>query len=193
MADTLGDVIGQAFGSTLDSARDGAPWALEAIYRDLAPAVLGYLRGQRAAEPEDLTSEVFVGVVRGLRGFDGDERSFRSWVFSIAHRRLIDERRRLVRRREDAVDPSALAGSLAGSAVGDAEDEAVARLGGGWAVRTLDLLTHDQRSVLLLRVLADLSVEDVARLLGKRPGAVKTLQRRALASLARYLERQGVS
>jgi RNA polymerase sigma-70 factor (ECF subfamily) len=77
--------------------------------------------------------------------------------------------------------------------MGDAEDEAVARLGRGWAVRTLDVLTDDQRSVLLLRILADLSVEDVARLLGKRPGAVKTLQRRALASLARHLERQGVS
>jgi RNA polymerase sigma factor (sigma-70 family) len=186
-------VFGQAFDSTLEAARDGAPWALEAIYRDLAPAVLGYLRSQRAAEAEDLTSEVFVGLVRGLGGFDGDERSFRSWVFSIAHRRLIDERRRLARRREDAADPSALAGALAGSAVGDVEDEAVARLGQGWAMRTLDLLTDDQRSVLLLRVLADLSVEEVGRLLGKRPGAVKTLQRRALASLARYLERQGVS
>jgi RNA polymerase sigma-70 factor (ECF subfamily) len=190
-------VIGQAFDSTLQAAGDGAPWALEAVYRDLAPAVLGYLRGQRAVEPEDLTSEVFVGVVRGLRGFRGDERNFRSWVFSIAHRRLIDERRRLTRRREDVVDPSALAGPLAGplagAAVGNAEDEALALLGEGWALRTLEILTDDQRSVLLLRVLADLSVEEVARLLGKRPGAVKTLQRRALASLARYLERQGVS
>jgi RNA polymerase sigma factor (sigma-70 family) len=186
-------VIGDAFASVLGAARDGAPWALEAIYRDLAPAVIGYLRGQRAYEPEDLTSEVFVGVVRGLRGFRGNERSFRSWVFSIAHRRLIDERRRLARGREKAVDPSALAGPLAEAAVGNAEDEAVARLGEGWAVRTLDVLTDDQRSVLLLRILADLSVEEVARLLQKRPGAVKTLQRRALASLARYLERQGVS
>jgi RNA polymerase sigma-70 factor (ECF subfamily) len=186
-------VIGQAFGSTLDAARDGEPSALEALYRDLAPAVLGYLRGQRAAEPEDLASEVFVGMVRGLEGFRGDEGGFRSWVFSIAHRRLIDERRRLARRREESVDPSDLAGRLAGAAMGDAEDEAVARLGRGWAVRTLDVLTDDQRSVLLLRILADLSVEDVARLLGKRPGAVKTLQRRALASLARHLERQGVS
>jgi len=86
-----------------------------------------------------------------------------------------------------------LAGPLAGAAGGNAEDEAVALLGEGWALRTLEILTDDQRSVLLLRVLADLSVEEVARLLGKRPGAVKTLQRRALASLARYLERQGVS
>jgi RNA polymerase sigma-70 factor (ECF subfamily) len=186
-------VIGHAFPAVLDAARAGQRSALEAIYRDLAPAVLGYLRGQGAAEHEDLASEVFVGVVRGLPRFDGDERAFRSWVFSIAHRRLIDERRRLARRREDPVEPSTLAGPLASSSGGDAEEEATARMGQAWAVRALDVLTEDQRSVLLLRVLADLSVAEVAGLLGKRPGAVKTLQRRALASLARHLERQGVS
>lgn len=186
-------MIGHGFLDVLERARAGEPSALEAIYRDLAPAVLGYLRGQRAVEPEDLASDVFVGVVRGLPGFKGDERGFRSWVFSIAHRRLIDERRRLARRPEDPVDPSALAGPLAGASVGNAEEEAVARLGQGWAERTLGVLTADQRSVLLLRVIADLSVREVARLLGKRPGAVKTLQRRALLSLARHLEREGVS
>ena len=186
-------MIGHAFPAVLEAARTGQRSAFEAIYRDLAPGVLGYLRGQRAAEPEDLASEVFVGVVRGLPGFRGDERAFRSWVFSIVHRRLIDERRRLARGREHPVDPSVLAGPLAGTSLADAEEEAMARLGQASAVRALDALTGDQRSVLLLRVLGDLSVEEVAGLLGKRPGAVKTLQRRALASLARHLERQGVS
>ncbi|MGH2676111.1 MAG: RNA polymerase sigma factor [Actinomycetota bacterium] len=186
-------MFGDAFTSVLEGARGGEPWALEAIYRDLAPGVLGYLRGQRAAEPEDLTSEVFVGIVRGLPTFRGQEPDFRSWVFSITHRRLLDERRRRARRREDAVDPSALAGALAATSAGDAETEALARLGEGWALRAIGVLTADQRSVLLLRVLADLSVEEVARILGKREGAVKTLQRRALASLARLLEREGVS
>jgi len=186
-------VIGDAFTPVLEAARSGEPWAFEAIYRDLAPAVLGYLRSQRAAEPEDLASDVFVGVVRGLPSFRGDERGFRSWVFSIAHRRLVDERRRLARRREDAVDPSLMSGPLAASSVGDAEAEALARIRQGWALRVLGLLTEDQRSVLLLRILADLSVEEVAGILGKRPGAVKTLQRRALASLARHLDREGVS
>lgn len=192
-ADTFGDVIGDAFTPVLEAARSGEPWAFEVIYRDLAPAVLGYLRGQRAAEPEDLASDVFVGVVRGLPSFRGDEGGFRSWVFSIAHRRLVDERRRLARRREDAVDPSVMSGPLAVSSVGDAEAEALDRIRQGWALRVLGLLTEDQRSVVLLRILADLSVEEVAGILGKRPGAVKTLQRRALASLARHLDREGVS
>jgi RNA polymerase sigma-70 factor, ECF subfamily len=172
----------------LADARRGVPRALEAIYRDLAPAVLGYLRGQGAREPEDQTSEVFVGVVRGLGRFVGDERAFRSWVFAIAHRRLLDERRTLARRREEPVEPVRLSG-----AVGDVEDEAAARLGDEWALRLLATLTADQRAVLLLRVLADLSVDEVASILGKRPGAVKALQRRGLASLARVLQGQGVS
>lgn len=186
-------MIGPGFPAVLADAREGAARAMEAIYRDLAPAVLGYLRGQGAREPEDLASEVFVGLVRGLGRFVGDERAFRSWVFAIAHRRLIDERRRLARRPEEPVEPALLGGPLASAAVGDAEAEAEARLGGAWAIQVLAGLTYDQRAVLLLRVLADLSVGEVATILGKRPGAVKALQQRALAALARSLQEQGVS
>ncbi len=64
----------------------------------------GYLRVQGAREPEDLTSEVFLGAFRGLSGFSGDEDQFRSWVFTIAHRRLTDERRR-VSHRPQLADP----------------------------------------------------------------------------------------
>lgn len=181
------------FEEVLRAARDGHERALESIYRDLAPAVLGYLRAQRAAEPEDLTSEVFVGVVRGLPSFSGDERGFRSWVFSIAHRRLIDERRRRVRSREEPADPVELASGVAGAPRGDVEAEGLARLGARWAAELLDTLTEEQRTVVLLRVVADLSVRDVAEITGRSPGAVKTMQRRALLRLARRLEREGVS
>ena len=177
----------------LDAARRGEHSALEQIYRELAPSVMGYLRGQGVREPEDAASEVFVGMVRGLERFRGDEREFRTWLFSIAHRRVIDERRRLARRPVEPVDPSALTGPLAASAVGDSEVEAMDRLGTGWALAALRSLSPDQRAVILLRVLADLSVEETAAVLGKSLGAVKSLQRRGLASLAREIERQGVS
>src|SRR5687768_6236921 len=85
--------------------------ALAGIYRLLAPAVIGYLRGQGAREPEDVASEVFVSVVRGLPFFEGDEDGFRAWVFTIAHRRLTDERRLLARRREESTDPHQLPAS----------------------------------------------------------------------------------
>jgi RNA polymerase sigma-70 factor (ECF subfamily) len=70
------------------------PWAFERLYADLAPVVAGYLRVQGAAEPEDLTSEVFLGVFTGIDSFEDSETQFRSWVFTIAYSRLVDERRR---------------------------------------------------------------------------------------------------
>ncbi len=177
----------------LEAARRGEHSALEAIYRALAPSVLGYLRGQGLREPEDAASEVFVGMVRGLERFRGDERDFRTWLFAIAHRRVIDERRRLSRRPAESVDPLELSGPLAASVVGNSEAEAMDRLGTGWALSMLGSLSADQRAVILLRVLADLSVEEAAAVLGKSLGAIKSLQRRGLAALARNLQKEGVS
>lgn len=192
LSDNYGMSLGPSFAPALEAAREGAPWAFEAIYRDLAPAVFGYLRGQGAAEPEDLASEVFVGIVRSLERFDGDERAFRTWVFSIAHRRLVDERRRLSRSLEEPTDPAEMSGLSSGALVGDVEEEALEMLGSG-VRRAMKALSSDQRAVLLLRILADLSVAEVASILGKSQGAVKTLQRRGLRSLVRQLEAEGVS
>jgi DNA-directed RNA polymerase specialized sigma24 family protein len=82
----------------LTAAQAGAAWALERIYEGLSPAVAGLFRAQGVDDPDDLTSEVFVGVLRNLAWFDGDTKSFRSWVFTIAYRRLADEHRRVARR-----------------------------------------------------------------------------------------------
>jgi RNA polymerase sigma factor (sigma-70 family) len=184
--------IGIGFPGVLSAAQAGADWALEAVYRDLAPSVIGYLRGQGAREPEDVASEVFVGMVRGIRSFEGDERAFRAWVFSIAHNRLVDDRRRLSRRREQVTDPAEFTGRIAENLVADTEQEIEGRIGGP-AARAVLRLSPDQRAVVLLRVVADLSVADVSSVLGKSEGAVKTLQRRALKRLARELEGEGVS
>lgn len=177
--------LGEVFADVLHAARSGAPWALERLYADLAPAVTGYLRVQRAAEPEDLVSEVFLGVFRGIGSFQGTEQQFRSWVFTIAHRRLIDERRRAARRPH-------LESYGADRAGGDVEREAFDALGQQWVVRVCGQLSADQRTVVLLRVVADLSVPEVARVTGKSAGAVKALQRRALEVLRRRLAREGV-
>ena len=72
-------------------------------------------------------------------------------------------------------------------ASGDAERSALDRVGATWVDEALATLAPDQRDVLLLRVVADLTVEQVADALGKRPGAVKALQRRGVAALRRTL------
>jgi RNA polymerase sigma factor (sigma-70 family) len=180
---------GEVLDEVLQAARADAPWAFERLYARLAPAVAGYLRMHGAADAEGLTNEVMLGVFRGLPSFDGDVAGFRSWVFTIAHRRLIDERRRAAVRPqtgESIEDRHELPG-------GDVEQEAVAFLEHDRVRGLLEGLTADQRDVVLLRVVADLSVEEVASVLGKRPGAVKMLQRRGLAALKRILESEGVT
>lgn len=147
----------------------------------------GYLRLQRSAEPEDLTSEVFLGVFRGLASFQGSEQQFRSWTFTIAHRRLQDERRRLA--RQPHLAPVDREPDQAG---GDVEQEALAALGADWVRRVTAELSADQRTVLLLRTVADLTAEEVAEIVGKRVGAVRALQRRGLAALRKMLTRESV-
>src|SRR5215207_6255920 len=184
--------IGPGFPGVLEAARARADWAFEVLYRDLAPSVIGYLRGQGAPEPEDAASEVFVGMVRNIGSFEGDERAFRTWVFSIAHRRLIDQRRRRARRPERITDPSKLTDRALKTEALRPGQEIQARLPGPPA-RALLELSPDQRAVILLRVVADISVAEVAQILGKSQGAVKTLQRRALRALAKTLKGEGVS
>jgi RNA polymerase sigma-70 factor (ECF subfamily) len=177
----------EAFGSILEAARAGADWAWSRLYRDLAGPVLGYLRGRGATDPEDLLGEVFLQVARNIATFEGGERAFRSWVFTVAHHRVIDERRYRGRR------PAVLSGDPPpGVAGGDVEQEALDHLGTHRVLELLDHLSPDQREVLLLRIVADLTIEEAARVVGKRPGAVKALQRRGLEALRRRVGQKGV-
>ena len=175
----------------LSAARDGAEPAWRQIYRELAPGVLGYLRARGASDPEGLTGEVFVQIVRDLGRFEGDWRGFRAWAFTIARNRLLDERRREARRSLAPLFEPEHEHELEGAV--DVERDAFARLDLERVIDVLSALSPDQRDVVLLRVVGDLSVEDVARALGKREGAVKQLQRRGLATARRHLEREAVA
>lgn len=150
------------------------------VYRALAPATLGYLRAQRVPDPEDLLGEVFLQVARDLHRFRGDEAALRRWVFAIAHNRLLDARRRQGRR--PPVAPDALP-DLPAQPPADPVDPAL--------VEALATLTPEQREVVVLRFVADLPLEDVARITRRRVGAVKAMQRRALDALARILDDAG--
>lgn len=182
--------IGDRFPTVLDAARTGAEWAWEVLYRDTSPAVLGYLRARGAAEPEDLLGEVFLQAVRNLDSFSGDERSFRAWLLGITHHRLVDDVRHRARRPLTVAEDDVLAGR---GPRGDVEREALERTEAKRALGVIRSLTPDQQDVLLLRLVADLSLEEVAKVLGKRVSAVKALQRRGLATIARKTAREGVS
>src|SRR3954451_20752328 len=93
--------LGEAFDEVLAAARAGASWAVTALYRDLQPSLLSYLRAQEPNDAEDLASDVWIGVGNGLSRFEGSEAAFRGWIFTIARRRVIDIRRQRQRRRTD--------------------------------------------------------------------------------------------
>lgn len=174
----------------LAAARTGAEWAWTEIYRDLAPPVHTYLRARGAREPEELVGEVFIQVVRSLDRFDGGEANFRTFVLSIAHRRFVDDVRARTRRPVEPVPADELP---EGPGPADPEEAALDAIMARRAVRLIRTLSPDQQDVLLLRIVADLTVEEVAGILGKRPGAVKALQRRGLAALKKKLSKEGVS
>jgi RNA polymerase sigma factor (sigma-70 family) len=180
--------IGLNFPTVLDAARTGADWAWTTLYRDLAPAVLSYLRMNGTPDAEDLTQEVFVAVVRGLNEFEGNEDNFRSWVFVIAHRRMQDGRRHAGRHPVDAAPTERLE-----RPGGNVEDEALESVETDRVRAMFQALVPDQRDVLLLRIVAGLSVNETAEVVGKTAGAVKQLQRRGLAALQRTSEKQAVT
>jgi RNA polymerase sigma factor (sigma-70 family) len=178
------------FTPLLESARAGDESAWAEIYRDLAPVVLGYLRGSNAPDPDNVLGETFLQVARDAGAFEGDYQRFRGWVFAIAHHRLIDARRHSARRPIDFVaEPP----EPVSAPVDEVAEQALARISSEEVDRVLATLSADQRAVLLLRIIGDLSLEHVAHILGKRTGAVKQLQRRGLAAVKRELEQRGVA
>ena len=174
--------LGEQFPDVLAAARAGASWALERLYREFHPSVLSFLRARAPAEAEDLASEVFIAVAEGLGRFEGDEEGFRSWLFTITYRQVGQMRRRMGRRRTDPF-PSDEVGERVPP--GDAESDAMAVISTQQALELIATLPPAQGEVLLLRVVADLSVDEVARIVGKRPTAVRALQHRAIVGLAR--------
>lgn len=157
------------------AARAGGGWAFGRIWQSLAPKVCGYVRARGAQDPEDLTSEVFLQAFRGLPAFDGDGAAFKRWLFTIAHHRLVDDLRVRARRLEDVGLPPEHEPGPAPSA----EEAALGHLLPEHLHALVAALTPDQREVLLLRALGDLSVEEMAVVTGRSETATRSLLRRA--------------
>lgn len=174
-----------AFPEVLAGARtgDGPAWAR--ILDDLSGPLLGFARGRGVEDPEDVLGETLLHVARGLDGFDGDEAGFRAWVFTIAHRRVVDAQRRRHRRPSTPLPAEELAPLAEALDTGDdalaaviERLDATERLGA-----LLAHLTDDQREVLVLRFAADLDATTVGQVTGRSTNAVAAITRRALLRL----------
>jgi RNA polymerase sigma-70 factor (ECF subfamily) len=180
------------FAGALDGARQGEPAAVAVLFHDLHPRLARFLHAQEPRAADDLHAEVWEAVARGLPAFQGGEPEFRAWVWSIARRRLADHRRRAGRRRTEPTDAAAFA-ERAGPA--STERDALARLSAEEAAAlVVALLPEDQAEVVLLRILGDLSTEEVADVMGRPVTWVRVNQHRAVRKLADRLgSRLGVT
>ncbi len=173
--------------TAVDAAGPSATADVESVYRQLAPQVLGYLRARGAEDPEGLTDEVFLSVIPRLADVSGGESGLRTLVFSIAHARMVDEHRRRARRPVHTEYEPDLDPRLEESA----ENAALERVASTRVDQLLAELGEDQRAVILLRVIADLSLEQTADVVGRSVGAVKQLQRRGLLRLRELMRGEG--
>jgi len=168
----------------LEAARRGERWAITVIYRAINPHLLRFLAHQASPVAEDLASETWLSISSMLPSFTGTTSEFRALVFTIARRRVIDYYRRIGRRpaqaRLNEIEPRFV--------TADFSEAVVDRLTTEAAIEALvGMLPPKQAEVILLRVVADLSAEQIAQITGRTAGAVRILQHRALARILKAL------
>jgi RNA polymerase sigma-70 factor (ECF subfamily) len=162
--------------ATLDRARRGDTDALADLWAIYQPQLLALLRRRGRATAEDIASQVWIDVERRIDGFEGDGDAFRAWICTIGGRRAIDESRRSERRRRLAeATASEFVRSLSAA-------EAFDRSLDG-SIALLDTLQPAAAEVVLLRVVHDLPVAEVAQLTGQTESNVRVLMHRALDQL----------
>ncbi|MGY1584826.1 RNA polymerase sigma factor [Streptomyces sp. MN13] len=177
-------------GAAVARAQDGDEAAFAVVYRLVQPGLLGYLRGMVGDDAEDVASDAWLEIARDLRRFKGDGAGFRGWSATIARHRALDHlRRQRVRPRASALEQDVL--DLPGPHT--THDQALESISTEQALELVRALPREQAEAVLLRVVVGLDGPAAARVLGKRPGAVRTAAYRGLKRLAGQLADRGVT
>ena len=166
-------------------AQHGDRQAFSEIYELYCPKIYAYVLRHVSGDEQtaqDITADVFLKAMEHLRGYRFQNVPFSSWLYRIAHNRVVDHYRRAPK-----VAPLAL----------DHEEPMAAKAAGldvSWLLNrkvlydAIGLLTPEQRHVIVLRMLQSRSVAETAQTIGRTEDAVKQLQRRGLAALERILQ-----
>lgn len=165
--------------AALARAAAGDADALAVLWSEHQSRLLRYVRGRGIADAEDVVTQVWIDAARGLGRFQGGADDFRRWLFTIAHHRMVDERRRWARRRATPLPPAV---SSPGADTDFEQRDALDR-----ALSLVAMLPDPMSEAVLLRVVADLSVADTARIMGVRAGHARVLVHRGLRRLERML------
>ncbi|MAX24162.1 MAG: hypothetical protein CMJ19_06630 [Phycisphaeraceae bacterium] len=162
----------------LEGARSGETEALTALCARYYPKVLKYMRYRVAADlAEDLTSEVFVRVLKNLNQQQG---SFPAWLFRIAERVVVDDRRAAGAKKRTVMT------AMTEQYEAQAHDNAsVPDTVAAWIdlEQAIGKLSDDQRQLVTLKFIEGLGNDDVSAIMDRSPGAIRVLQFRALSAL----------
>jgi RNA polymerase sigma-70 factor, ECF subfamily len=168
----------------VERAQDGDRAALEELYLLHFDRIYSYLHlsvGNRH-DAEDLTTQTFLKMLEAIGRFRWQSVPFSAWLFRIAHNLAIDHFR--ARRRVQSEDEVP---EVPGQEESSAEQQAMDSLGQAGMLALIGRLSPEQRQVLTLKFLFGFANAEVAGILGKTEGAVKSLQHRALATLQKHV------
>lgn len=169
----------------LETAQAGDEQGFTALYREFAPRLLRYATAIVGQDADDVAAEAWLHIARDLRGFTGDVDAFAGWAARIVRNRAIDMTRYRARRPSYTTGTGELPELPTDL---DSSDEAIEHVTTRAAIATIASLPRDQAEAVLLRVVVGLDAPSAARVLGKRPGAVRVAAHRGLKTLARRLE-----
>lgn len=164
------------YDQLVEEAIDGSDSAFTLLWRHFQPRMVRYL-AMFTNEPEDLCSEVWIKIATSIRSFQGDSSAFKGWIYTIARNAATDMARKKKRQ-----------GTTEELSESDWTGE------NSTMVEVMDLvrrLPQEYAEVILLRVVADIDVNDVAEIVGKTPGNVRVLTHRGLKQLNEMLTNGG--
>jgi RNA polymerase sigma-70 factor (ECF subfamily) len=170
----------------VERAQAGDRRALEQLYLLHFDRIYSYLHmsvGNRH-DAEDLTNQTFVKMLESIGRFEWRKVPISAWLFRIAHNLAMDHFRASRRWQPEEEVPE-----REQSAEHSAEEEAFQAIGRRSMLEMIENLSHDQQQVLTLKFVFNFGNAEVATILGKTEGAIKSLQHRALATLQRRLSK----
>jgi RNA polymerase sigma-70 factor, ECF subfamily len=169
----------------LHAVRNGDENAFRVLYREIQPRLLRYVRTLVGDEAEDVTSEAWLRIAKDIASFEGDIDGFRGWTATIARHRALDHLRYHRRRPADNAPVSEFRELPASD---DTEKSALDALSTRAALALIARLPRDQAEIIVLRVVVGLDAKTVAKVVGKRAGAVRTAAHRGLRRLEHLLK-----